>query len=594
MTRAITLWIAVAVTSATMMAAAQQQVRDTSSAPKIGTARVSGQVLTAGTDPKPLRRVIVTIIGDGMKVGRSTVTDDQGRFTFEGVAAGRFTVTGTKASYLPGGYGVLHPGRPGVPIQVTAGEIRSDVSFPMMKGGVITGMIRTPNGEPAANVDVTVFRLPLPGSDPRLIVNGSALTDDRGVYRIFDLPPGPYVVAGALRRRNLGTGDSPAWTSAQIAEMLKELEQLEKSSMPAVAPPPPPPPPAGSYTYAPVFFPGYASPEFAVPIRLRPSEEKGGIDFTVQLTRMATIEGVLVGDEAANASLFFNFVGVQLPGLMGATPTFTSQNVAAGRAFKYSGVTPGHYTITAQARNGTWARADVVVSGDDVSGVTMALQPAYKISGQAVFKGTKLTPPDNLGAVSIRLMAASQLGQSSAGGTRMGNPQIPPAVVQADGRFEISGVLPETYQWFASVPGAAGWWLRSAVVDGRDLLDTLVTPTGDITNAVLTFSDQRASLSGRLITNAGPPPAPYFIVLFPADRTLWLAGGRRILSTRADTIGAWTLKDVTPGDYLVAALTDVSPEELADAAFLEQVMPNAVKVTIGDGENKTQDLRIGG
>src|SRR5690348_9797590 len=75
MMRVVALSVVVAA-SASMFAAAQQPVRDTSSTPAVGTARVSGQVLTAGTDPKPLRRVIVTITGDGMRVGRSTVTDD--------------------------------------------------------------------------------------------------------------------------------------------------------------------------------------------------------------------------------------------------------------------------------------------------------------------------------------------------------------------------------------------------------------------------------------------------------------------------------------------------------------------------------------
>jgi hypothetical protein len=591
MTRAIGLLIA-GMTSASMLVSAHQQVRDTSSTPTVGTARVSGQVLTAGADPKPLRRVIVTITGEGMKVGRSTVTDDQGRFMFEGLAAGRFTVSGTKAAYLPGAFGVGQPGRPAVPIQLTAGESRSGVSFTMLKGGVITGVIRTLGGEPAANVDVTVFRLPPPGTDPRLVVTGFAVSDDRGVYRIFDLPPGPYVVAGALRRRSVGTGDSPGWSAAQVTEMLRELEQREKAGAPAA--PTLSPPPAGHYAYAPVFFPGYASPEFAVPIRLRPSEERNGIDFTVQLTRMATIEGLLIGEDASTAALFFNTVGVQLPSLMGVTPAFTSQMAPGGRTFKYSGVTPGHYTITAHVRNATWARADVVVTGNDVSGVTMALQPAFRMTGHAVFKGSRLTPPDNLAALSLRLIAANGLGQSSAGYTRMGNPVIPPAVVQPDGRFEMTGVLPETYRLTASVPGAPGWWLRSAVVDGRDLLDTMVQVTGDITNAVLTFSDERASLSGRLVTSAGPPPAPYFIVVFPADRSLWLPLARRIMSTRADTTGAWILRDVPPGEYLLAALTDLAPDELWDPTFLEQLLPNSAKVTVNDGENRVQDLRIGG
>jgi hypothetical protein len=582
-----------AVLAASILVSAQQQARDTNPAPVTGTARVSGQILSATTDPKPLRRVIVTIIGDGMKVGRSTVTDDQGRYAFEALPAGRFTVTATKAAFLPGAYGALQPGRPAVPLQLAAGEVRADVSFTMMKGGVITGVIRTATGEPAANVDVQAFRVPLPGGDPRLVPNGIAISDDRGVYRIYELPPGTYVVAGALRRRSVGTGDSPAWSVAQVTEILKELEQRERGGA-TTSPLSPLPPPAGNYAYAPVFFPGHASPELALPIRLRPGEERNGIDFAMQMTRMASIEGVLLGDESSTAALFFNPVGVQLPGLVGITPNFTSQNGPAGRTFKYSGVMPGHYTITAQGRNATWARADIVVSGDDVRGVTMALQPAYRITGQAVFKGSRLTPPDNLASLSVRLAAANQLGQSSAGGTRMGNPLIPPAVVQPDGRFEIGGVLPESYRLIASVPGAAGWWLRSAIVDGRDLLDTGVEVTGDISNAVLTFSDQRASLGGRLLTAAGPPAAPYFIVVFPANRSLWLPGARRIMSTRADTSGAWILRDVPPGDYLVAALTDLSPEELADPSFFEQLLPNALKVTVNDGESKVQDLRIGG
>jgi hypothetical protein len=573
-----------------------EQARDTAPTPVAGTARISGQVLGAGADPKPLRRVIVTVTAEGAKVGRSTVTDDQGRFAIDALPPGRFSVTATKPAYLPGGFGVTQPGRPGVPIPLKAGESRTDVSFTMLKGAVVTGVIRTESGEPAANVDVTVFRLPSPGSDPRLIVSGSTTSDDRGAYRIYDLAPGAYVVAGALRRRGVSTGDAPAWTAAQVTEILRELEQREKSAGSAApAPMKLPTPPSGTYAYAPVFFPGSASADMAVPIRLRPGEERSGIDFTVQLTRMATVEGLLIGADAADAALFFNPVGVQLPSLMGNTPTFSSKAEPGGRAFEYAGVTPGRYTITAQARSGTaWARAEVIVTGDDVSGVTLALQPSLRITGQVVFKGSSLAAPENIAAVVVRLTAANGLGQSSAGSTRMGNPLIQPGRVQADGRFEISGVLPDVYRLTANVPGAAGWWLRSAVANGRDLLDTMVEVTGDITDAVLTFSDQRASLSGQLITSGGPPAAPYFIVAFPSDRTLWLPLARRIVSTRADTSGRWNLRDLPPGEYLLAALTDLAPDELSDATFLEQLVPSALKVVLADGENKVQDLRIGG
>ena len=588
MTRTVFVLIACLAAAATV-APAYQLVRDTAPVLKPGTARLAGQVLSAGDDPRPLRRVIVTVTAEGMKVGRSTVTDDQGRFAFESLAAGRFTVTGTKAAYLPGAFGVTQPGRPGVPVQLAEGESRSDVSFTMMRGAVITGMVRNERGEPVANADVTAFRLPAPGSDPRLVPSAVALTDDRGVYRMFELAPGSYVVAGALRRRAGITGDAVAWSLSQVSDMLKELEQRDARSKA-------PPKPAGTYAYAPVFFPGFASAASAMPIRLRPAEVRDGIDFVVQLTRMATIEGTVIGPEAQGASLFFNVVGVQLPGLMGSMPTYTSQMGSGGRAFKYTGVAPGHYTITAHSTAGgtTWARTEVVVAGDDVAGITIAMQPAFRMSGQVVFKGSRLSPPENVSSVTLRVTHANELGQASAGGTRTGNPLVQPAIIRPDGQFDLGGLLPDTYRLIGTVPGGAGWWLRSAVANGRDLLDTLVEVTGDITDAVLTFSDERASLTGRLLTSGGPPPASYFIVVFPTDRALWRPKARRILSTRADTTGRWAIRDLPPGEYLVAALTDLAPDELSDPSLLEQLVSNAIKVTVNDGENKTQDLRIGG
>ena len=48
---------------------------------------------------------------------------------------------------------------------------------------------------------------------------------------------------------------------------------------------------------------------------------------------------------------------------------------------------------------------------------------------------------------------------------------------------------------------------------------------------------------------------------------------------------------------VVAAITGVraqGPAPLGDASFLAALVPSAVKVTLGDGEKKIQDLRIGG
>jgi hypothetical protein len=45
---------------------------------------------------------------------------------------------------------------------------------------------------------------------------------------------------------------------------------------------------------------------------------------------------------------------------------------------------------------------------------------------------------------------------------------------------------------------------------------------------------------------------------------------------------------------LIATLTDLDPDDLLDRSILETLAPSAVKVSLGDGQQKTQDMRIGG
>src|SRR6185436_718387 len=97
-----------------------------------------------------------------------------------------------------------------------------------------------------------------------------------------------------------------------------------------------------------------------------------------------------------------------------------------------------------------------------------------------------------------------------------------------------------------------------------------------------------------LTTPANAVAPGYFIAAFPADRSLWRWQSRRIASARTGTDGRWILKDLPPGDYLIAALIDLDPDDLLDPSVLDTLAPSAVKVSLADGEQKTQDMRIGG
>lgn len=570
------------------------QVRDaTGATTPAGTVRLQGRVVTPGEEPRPVRRAIVTVTGEGIRDGRSLVTDDQGGFSFAGLPAGRLMVTATKAAHLPAAFGALQSGRPGVALQMRAGETRDDLVIVMARAAVITGTVRLDAGGPAAGIDVAAFHLPPPGRNSHLLPVASAASDDRGVYRIYDLAPGDYVVVSGVRRAGSGVGDAEVWSPRQIDDMLKSLEQ------PGAAPPPAEP--EGRFAYAPVYFPESSSPDGAVPIRLRQADERTGVDFTVRLTRMATVEGVLLGDDAAvsKAQFFFNATGMRLQPLMGITPAFSTRMTSAGRVFSYVGVPPGNFTVTAHVpgvpgQDAQFARTALVVSGQDVRNLAMTLQPAFRMTGQLVFAGTVLAPPDNLVGLSLRVTAANGVGQSMSNSTRMGNPLVPAATIDEVLRFQMTGLLPETYTLSVTVPGAPGWWLRSAVVGGRDVLDSAFDVSGNVTDAVLTFSDRKTQLSGRISTQAGTPGDSLYIAAFPADRSLWRPQSRRIMSARADTDGRWTITGLPPGDYRVVALTDLAPGDLWDSALLEQLLPAGVAVMLADGEHKTQDLRIGG
>jgi hypothetical protein len=122
----------------------------------------------------------------------------------------------------------------------------------------------------------------------------------------------------------------------------------------------------------------------------------------------------------------------------------------------------------------------------------------------------------------------------------------------------------------------------------------MLAPGVSISDAVVTLSDRHAELAGTLQTPSGQPANDDFIIAFPTDRSLWTGSMRRLQATRPGADGTFSLRDLPAGDYFVAALVDIDEDEWKDAAFLSQVISGAVKVTVVDGQQTMQPLRIGG
>jgi hypothetical protein len=82
------------------------------------------------------------------------------------------------------------------------------------------------------------------------------------------------------------------------------------------------------------------------------------------------------------------------------------------------------------------------------------------------------------------------------------------------------------------------------------------------------------------------------VVAFPADRALWLPQSRRMKASRPSTDGQFHLDDLPAGDYYLAALTDADQDEWQAPSFLAAAVAAGVKITLGEGESRTQDLKI--
>jgi hypothetical protein len=531
--------------------------------------------------------------------GRSAVTDEQGRFTIDRLPAGQFTLTATKPAFLQGAYGARIPGRAGIPIALSSGERIGNVTLTMARGAAIGGSVRLPDGQPAADTEITMYRVPAGGGEQTLVETTAVITDDRGAYRAYGLMPGEYVVAALLSSGR--TSDVAAIATAEMDRVLEALRRRTFVTAPSVKTEAPPVPvSSGSYTMAPVFFPGVASPADAGVIKVAAGDERTGVDFEVRYARTMTVEGMILhtaGGGVPPVQVAINTVGLRLPTSQGTPPRNSESKSTATGAFKYTNFVPGRYVISARTPTAPWsyAQVEIDVATADVRGLSLILQPAMRLSGRVVFDRTTLQPPSDLSTLSLQLDHTGG-GMGVSGYTRVGNFRINPAAVVADGRFEFSGILPGRYRLTAGVPGQAGWWARSAMAGGQDLFDddVVVAAGRDLTDVVITFSDRRTEVSGAVSTPAGESVSGLFIAAIPADRSLWQPASRRIRSTRSATDGRWAIRDLPPGDYLVGAFSDLGDDDLRDRAFLEALAAAAVRVTLGDGASVRLDLRIGG
>lgn len=505
--------------------------------PELHTAAIRGVVVDAAG--KPIARARLALMGADVPGAKTAVSDDQGRFAFSALGAGRFDLVASKTGYVNAAYGERQSNGLGTPIRLVAGQQLNDLRMRLTRGAVVSGTIVDETGAPTQSSAGVWMRALIDGEwAERQMASGQ--TDTNGAYRIGGLAPGTYAVR-AYR------SDTVSVTLAEGAERTGVNLRIE--------------------------------PAAAVPAAT--------ISGTVRLENGRTMQGVTIE------------VNRRSPPVLPYAPLNLRQpRVDATGHFTVDQVPAGDYVVAAHGADfniggpgaqrsflAYWAEAAISVDGRTPTVTTLTLEPGVNITGTLVWKGAN--PPD---VVASKIWAdLVPAGPKWAVGRRA--PGNHTDQMLPDGRFMMTGVPWGMYSLriLCQTNALGTWTLESAMLGDRDVLDVPfeVTRGQDVSGLVLTMTDRAAMLSGSVRDRAGRATSGPTVIVFPADQRLWPSSTRRLRASRPDTSGEFIVPDLPAGEYLVATVPDVDLDAWSDPKLLAPLAANALRVTLAMGEAKT-------
>jgi protocatechuate 3,4-dioxygenase beta subunit len=550
-------------------AGSQRPARDTPAqqqdAPPPPAGRIMGRVVAADNG-RPVKRARIFISAAELPEGRGALTDESGVFDLTELPAGRYTLSVSKAGFVSLSYGQRRPLQAGTPLQLADGQQLKGVDFRLPRGSVIAGHVFDEDGDAMPGASVRVLRYRYLQGDRRLTPAGSAQTDDRGQYRIWGLMPGDYYVSAVARNFNGGRfgrfGGRGGFRDAANPEDDDE-----------------------AMAYAPTYFPGVPSVNEARPVTVGLGQESLDIDFNLQLVRTARVTGHVTnpdGTPTTSGSITLT------PDAGGAGGRQLGMNYGSriewDGAFTVTGVPPGRYQLRARGNDTEepqYGSQPLTVGSADVGNLTVVLSPGGTISGTIAFSPSQSSPPD---PTQIRIAAPSL--ESGVGGSDT-------ARVEKDGRFSIHGLAAGPHL-IRPNGNLHGWSLKSVIVDGRDMTDTPIEVRSGqaIPNIAIVFTDTETEIDGTVTDEHGGPVTEYTVLAFSTDASHWRALSRHIMTTRPDQTGRFKIRGLPPGEYYVVPVDPSEQGEWFEPAYLDEHRTGASRLTLGDGETKTQDFKV--
>ncbi|HEX4945145.1 MAG TPA: carboxypeptidase-like regulatory domain-containing protein, partial [Blastocatellia bacterium] len=154
---------------------------------------ITGRVVS--DDGQPFANIGVNLfsIAADRNARRMVTTDEEGSFKVNDLPSGAYRINAFVPGYVnPENTSGLTAAR------ATSYRLGESATITMTKGGVITGKANDSSGQPLVAASVQAYRVR--DSEGRSVdatglISARGITDDRGIYRIFGLQSGSYVVA---------------------------------------------------------------------------------------------------------------------------------------------------------------------------------------------------------------------------------------------------------------------------------------------------------------------------------------------------------------------------------------------------------------
>jgi protocatechuate 3,4-dioxygenase beta subunit len=324
-------------------------LRGGSEAQRNGTASVQGRVLQA--DGGAVAGATVVALDDRVALAAvvgQAVSDEAGAFTIGRLPAGRLRLRATK----PGFTMTESTGGPADPTAailgqtqlLSEGEPRQDVELRMVPASEIRGLVLDEFGEPVERAMVLLLRAGgADGAPPTLSRAGAGMSDDRGRYRISNVPAGTY--------RLLTTGE-------------------------IIAP---------GETY--LFYPGVVSLRDAGTLEIQAGQQIEAIDLKLNPTLGMAVSGTVVessGQPRSGGDV--ELTGVEQNGLPAER---RNARVSPFGTFEFLNVPPGEYTISIRA-------IPVPPVPQVINGQVVRDRPGVSRESGSVRVSVSTAPPDNV------------------------------------------------------------------------------------------------------------------------------------------------------------------------------------------------------